>query len=74
MCPQPEGDYKYEQMDEDCLLLNIYVPNKLKGNLASVLFYVHGGEFTKLSGNGDILYGPQLFLQRDVVVVTVNYR
>lgn len=36
-----------------------------------MLFYIHGGGW--LSGSGSI-YGPQYLLDKDVVLVTFNYR
>lgn len=36
-----------------------------------VMFYIHGGGW--LSGSGD-LYGPEYLLDRDVILVTLNYR
>lgn len=39
----------------------------------SVMVWVHGGGF--FSGSGDTeLYGPELLLDQDVVLVTFNYR
>lgn len=40
-----------------------------------VMVYIHGGGFTTGSGNSETdLYGPDHFLDRDVVLVTLNYR
>lgn len=37
------------------------------------MFYIHGGGFC--SGDGsDGLYGPDLLIEQDVIVVTINYR
>lgn len=58
--------------DENCLFLNVYTPN-LDGAFLPVMIYVHGGGFRFGSGNTD-LYGPDYFVEKDVVVVTLNYR
>lgn len=40
-----------------------------------VMVWIHGGGFTTGSGNSDTdLYGPGYILDRDVVLVTLNYR
>ncbi len=39
------------------------------------MVYIHGGSFTRGSGNGENdLYGPGHMMDRDVVLVTFNYR
>ncbi|KAG6454576.1 esterase E4 isoform X1 [Manduca sexta] len=58
--------------DENCLFLNIYTPN-LDGEFLPVLFWVHGGGYRWGSGNSN-LYGPDYLVEKDVVVVTINYR
>lgn len=56
---------------EDCLFANVYTP-ALSGERA-VMFFIHGGAF--MSGNGDtLMYGPQLLVREDVVLVTINHR
>lgn len=74
-CPQPElitagGDL--ERMGEDCLTLNIWRPNK--SGTFPVMVWVHGGGFRTGSGSFDIYNGARLAAERDVVVVTLNYR
>uniref|UniRef100_A0A1Y1MFT8 Carboxylic ester hydrolase n=1 Tax=Photinus pyralis TaxID=7054 RepID=A0A1Y1MFT8_PHOPY len=62
---------------ENCLFLNVYTPQvpKDKWNNISypVLFYIHGGSFSVGSARYDWL-GPELLLDKDLVLVTVNYR
>lgn len=41
--------------------------------LLPVMVYIHGGGFTFGSGDDDT-YGPDYLVERDVVLVTVNYR
>lgn len=38
-----------------------------------VIVFVHGGAYVGGSG-ATALYGPELFLDKDVVLVTLNYR
>ncbi|KAF2892969.1 hypothetical protein ILUMI_13203 [Ignelater luminosus] len=60
---------------EDCLYLDIYKPqeSQSKGKLLPVLFYIHGGGFMSGEANAK-LYGPDLLLDKDVILVTTNYR
>ena len=40
-----------------------------------VMVWIHGGGWFYGSGNGNSdIYGPGLFVDRDIVLVTVNYR
>ncbi|XP_050428100.1 juvenile hormone esterase-like [Adelges cooleyi] len=55
--------------DEDCLYLNIYTPN-VNGKLP-VMFWIHGGAFVVGSGGTG---GPDYFMDKDVVLVSINYR
>ncbi|XP_076233136.1 venom carboxylesterase-6 [Calliopsis andreniformis] len=57
---------------EDCLYLNIYVPARnLKETLLPVMFFIHGGAFQFGSGNE---VDESFLMDRDVVLVTFNYR
>lgn len=39
------------------------------------MVWIHGGGFIDGSGNGETdLYGPNYILDREVVLVTINYR
>ncbi|XP_069355814.1 uncharacterized protein [Maniola hyperantus] len=71
-CPQPtKPGYN---VNEDCLTINVYTP--LKNNRSKplpVIFYIHGGGFYSLSGRSDKA-GPHYLLDRDIVLVTINYR
>merc|ERR1719402_1760177 len=66
------GSYKGE---EDCLYLNIYTPTLTRSTnpfaLKAVMLWIHGGGFTIGSGSD---YNPVYFMEKDVVVVTFNYR
>ncbi|XP_046639314.1 venom carboxylesterase-6-like isoform X1 [Daphnia pulicaria] len=64
---------------EDCLYLNVYTPQlKTAGSdrhLLPVMVWIHGGAFYMGSGNGENdRFGPGYILDRDVVLVTFNYR
>jgi para-nitrobenzyl esterase len=57
---------------EDCLYLNVYEPADAKsGARLPVMVWIHGGAFVFGSGSN---YDATHFAQRDVVVVTINYR
>ena len=62
---------------EDCLLMNIYIPNIVFDNpqiKLPVMFWIHGGGLTGGS-NSFRMYGPQQFMDKgSVVIITVNYR
>ncbi|CAG9760122.1 unnamed protein product [Ceutorhynchus assimilis] len=58
---------------EDCLYLNVYSsqnPHTIE-KLLPVMFWIYGGSFRE--GSADI-YGPDYLMEKDVVVVTFNYR
>ena len=61
---------------EDCLFLNIYVPEIAFNNPQTklpVLFWIYGGGF--VSGSNNFAeYNPQHFMDKEVVVVIINYR
>lgn len=63
--------------EEDCLYLNIYVPEQddLKMfQTLPVMVYIHGGGFFEGSGDTN-LYGPDFFMRNgNVILVTINYR
>uniref|UniRef100_A0A0N4ZD90 Acetylcholinesterase n=1 Tax=Parastrongyloides trichosuri TaxID=131310 RepID=A0A0N4ZD90_PARTI len=59
------------EFNEDCLQLNIWLPDKPSG---SVLVFFHGGLFSKGSGSMDIYNGSVLATLTNATVVTVNYR
>ena len=61
---------------EDCLFLNIYVPNFKKnankhGGAMPVMFWIHGGGLVGGAGSD---YDPTPLVEQGVVVVTINYR
>ncbi|XP_052753639.1 para-nitrobenzyl esterase-like [Galleria mellonella] len=60
-----------KNIQEDCLIANVYVPNTNNNNLP-VVVYVHGGGFQ--IGFGDLVTPKNLVKRKDVIVVTFNYR
>lgn len=57
--------------DEDCLFLNVYTPGSDDAR-RPVLFWIHGGAYTR--GSGDTTDGTSFAARGDIVVVTINYR
>jgi para-nitrobenzyl esterase len=76
-CTQPDGSGS-----EDCLFLNVYVPNFKKnstkhrrhhrGEAMPVMLWIHGGGL--VSGAGSDYDPTPLLAPADVIVVTINYR
>lgn len=57
---------------EDCLYLNIYVPDREgEPSLLPVVFWIYGGAFTHGSVNVD---GPKYLMDENVIFVAANYR
>ncbi|XP_075216251.1 juvenile hormone esterase-like [Lycorma delicatula] len=57
--------------DENCLYLNVYSKNL--DYKQPVIVFFHPGAFYSMTGASD-WFGPDYLLDRDVVLVTVNYR
>ncbi|KAJ9595640.1 hypothetical protein L9F63_013170, partial [Diploptera punctata] len=59
--------------DENCLFLNVYSSMLPRGNapLLDVIVFFHGGAFMFDTAHK---YGPKYLLDRDIVLVTINYR
>lgn len=58
---------------EDAAILNVYTPYTNPIAPMPVLVFIHGGGWNSGSGQTD-LFGPDYFMQKDVVLVTMNYR
>ncbi|KAG5678134.1 hypothetical protein PVAND_007832 [Polypedilum vanderplanki] len=59
---------------EDCLYLNVYVPeSEDSSEPKAVMVWLHGGGFSFGSGSIE-WYSPEYLLMEDVIVITVNYR
>ena len=63
--------------EEDCLLLNVYVPGNVYNDTSDtkypVMVWIYGGGFTQ-GDNTFSTYGPQPYMDKDLVLVTINYR
>nr|WNK22296.1 carboxylesterase 21 [Athetis lepigone] len=70
-CPAPHSAGYY--VDEDCLVINVYTPGTNSSKPLPVIFFMHPGGFYSFSGRSDVA-GPHYLLDRDVVLVTINYR
>lgn len=65
--PPPAAPYA-----EDCLFLDIYVPQAPASAPRPVIMFIHGGSFT--GGSGHCYDGTALALGADAIVVCINYR
>ncbi|XP_034943573.1 neuroligin-3-like, partial [Chelonus insularis] len=65
----------YYHGSEDCLYLNVFTPelNFTNPRPRAVMAYIHGGAFEFGSSDSSEL-GPDFLIEKDVVVVTMNYR
>ncbi|XP_044755964.1 neuroligin-4, Y-linked-like [Coccinella septempunctata] len=60
-------------MSEDCLFINVFTPCLNPSEPLPVIVWVHGGYF--LVGDGRLIDGePDLFIDKEVVLVSLNYR
>jgi para-nitrobenzyl esterase len=65
--------HKLISPSEDCLYLNLWTPAKSAGDKLPVMFWIHGGGFTRGSGSSSGYDGENL-ARKGVIVVTINYR
>lgn len=66
--------YPYEeQMNEDCLYLNVWTPAEYADEKLPVVFWVHGGGFMTGYGHSAHFDGEH-FARQGVILVTINYR
>jgi para-nitrobenzyl esterase len=85
-CPQPDRGTRQPEIarlfgylgddsnqDENCLVLNVWTPTTDDG-ARPVLFRIHGGGYSGMSGAWPTYDGANLCRRDDVVVVTVNHR
>ncbi|XP_039279515.1 venom carboxylesterase-6 [Nilaparvata lugens] len=66
-------DNAEEVGEEDCLYLNVYTPSSAKPKKYPVMVFIHGGGFEGGTGN-EVIYEPDYLLDKDIVLVTLNYR
>ena len=76
MCPQLSETVSGDLLgQEDCLYLNIYSPvqEPIARSLLPVMVYIYGGGF--VTGSNRIEeYGPERWMDQDIIVVIPNYR
>ncbi|XP_002000246.2 juvenile hormone esterase [Drosophila mojavensis] len=72
MCPQPWGNMT--DVSEDCLRLNVYSKNLSPTARRPVIVFLHPGGFYVFSGQSKYLAGPAHLMDRDCVLVSLNYR
>lgn len=58
---------------EDAGVINVYKPDIEQSKPLPTMVWIHGGGFTSGSSRTD-LFGPDYYMQKDVVLVTFNYR
>lgn len=78
MAVQQDIFFKKTAGTEDCLHLNVYTKElghhaNEPHDLRPVMAWFHGGAFIFGSNTKDI-YNPEFLLQKDIVLVVVNYR
>ena len=74
-CPQlPFPFFGATSSDEDCLYLNVFVPNPPPAKPAPVMVFVHGGGFIVGAGSSPLYDGANLATASGAIVVTFNYR
>ena len=73
-CPQTSSPFGQASVDEDCLFLNIFVPNPplSANNRFPVMVFFHGGAF--VFGEGSDYDATPLAIRGNAIVVTINYR
>lgn len=74
-CLQKHSGSEHIIGSENCLFLNVYVPDQILSdneNLKfAVMVYIHGGTYQ--FGSGDV-YGPDFLLEQNVIVVSAKFK
>ncbi len=73
-CPQLTSYFGMASTDEDCLYLNVWVPEPRPSGAVPVMVFVHGGGFVSGSGTFPLYDGTNLAAATGNIVVTLNYR
>jgi para-nitrobenzyl esterase len=74
--PYPQTSPYYsplEKVSEDCLYLNVWTAAKSASDKRPVMFWIHGGSYTRGTG-ATPTYNGEVLAKKGVVVVTINYR
>lgn len=76
ICAQFDRELQGVKGHEDCLYLNVYTPKSFTdGNKKyPVMVFLHGGGFLFGNGTDDAAHGPDYLIQKEVVIVSINYR
>nr|AQY62713.1 carboxylesterase [Cnaphalocrocis medinalis] len=75
ICAQFDSTSQSVVGDEDCLYLNVYTPKLLTdGTLMPVMVFIHGGGFIHGHGTNYSAHSPDYLIEKDVVIVSFNYR
>ena len=62
------------KISEDCLYLNVFVPNTNPTENKPVMLFIHGGNFQYTDAGSEVHDGRYFANNSDVIVVTINYR
>jgi para-nitrobenzyl esterase len=80
-CAQLTSTQNTKSVDEDCLYLNVWTPDASPREKLPVMFWIHGGGNTNGSASDPlprstdgVFYSGHSLVEKDVVVVTINYR
>lgn len=71
-CPQPKSAISAESTNEDCLFLNVHVPDDIGTAKLPVMVWIHGGAF--MLGAASDYDMSTLARKGRAIVVSVNYR
>lgn len=71
-CAQPSSILSPESVNEDCLFLNVHVPNNIGHGKLPVMVWLHGGAF--LSGSAADYDMTKMAQKANAVIVSINYR
>ncbi|VEN50980.1 unnamed protein product [Callosobruchus maculatus] len=69
-CPQIDNGQVIGE--EDCLYLNVYVPETKQSKLLDVVVHIHGGAYA--AGYSVEYIGDKYVMDRDLILVAFNYR
>jgi para-nitrobenzyl esterase len=71
-CPQKGSMLSADSKNEDCLFLNVYVPDDIGAAKLPVMVWVHGGGFSQGAASD---YDVSILAQKaHAIIVTTNYR
>ncbi|MEC3951743.1 carboxylesterase/lipase family protein [Nocardia sp. CDC153] len=68
------GPRQAQPTGEDCLTLNVTVPNEPAATPRPVMVFIHGGGYMIGTSALRLYSGARLALRGDVIVVSINYR